>query len=460
MKRALVAVLVLVAGMAGVFVYNGVTREQEYRRLVAAGEQALRDDQTFLAIEALSGAIAIKPDAMIAYLKRGEAYRARGEPAAAVRDLVVAARLDPSATRPLEQLGDLQASLSQYAEAAAYYERYVQLDDRNPAILYKLALSRYGEGDTAAAAFILRQAIAQDDGFAEAYYLLGLCLREADQTEEAVEALRRAIALEPAFIEARQALVSVYRALEQASQEVEQLEALAVLDRSRAERDVSLALAYARAGYTELAINALGRAIEEHPDQPMAYAALGRIWLNLAETRGDRVDLNKALEALRTISSTTAPSATLALLGRALELAGDVDGAVRAYQQATERFPVDPVAFQRLAALTEQRGDVATARDLFIRHHVLTADAIEARPRVLSAVRIGELSMQLDEAGVAADWFQRAVDLSPADPWLLRRLAEARWRAGDVERARTVVSAGLERYPENPSLLALQRRLQ
>ena len=47
---------------------------------------------------------------MLAYLRRGETYQRRGERGdldAAARDFRKAAALDPTATRPLEALGDV-----------------------------------------------------------------------------------------------------------------------------------------------------------------------------------------------------------------------------------------------------------------------------------------------------------------------------------------------------------------
>ena len=111
MKRLLVGVLVLAAGMAGVFAFTEVARDREYRRLVAEGDEALAADRIFLAIEAFSGAIALKGDSMLAYFKRGETYRQRGDLPSALRDLRAAARFDPMATRPLEQLGDVNHAL-------------------------------------------------------------------------------------------------------------------------------------------------------------------------------------------------------------------------------------------------------------------------------------------------------------------------------------------------------------
>ena len=54
---------------------------------MAAGDEAVAHGQTFEAIEAFSGALTLKPDSMLARLKRGETYRQRGEFASAVRDL-------------------------------------------------------------------------------------------------------------------------------------------------------------------------------------------------------------------------------------------------------------------------------------------------------------------------------------------------------------------------------------
>ena len=385
MKRLLVGVLVLAAGMAGVFAYTGVTRDREYRRLVAAGDDALAANQTFLATEAFSGAIALQGNSMLAYLKRGETYRRRGDLPSALRDLRIAARLGPMTTWPLEQLGDVNHALLDYRRAAQRYDQYVQLDDGSPQVLYKLALARYRSGLTTSAIPPLRQAMSLDDRFAEAYYLLGSCLWEQQRSEEALEALRQPIELAPGLIEAREALVDMHASLGQTTQEIEQLEALAALDPGRPERKVNLGLAYARAGQSDLAVLTLGRAAEQHPDQPRVYVALGRVWLNIAEQTGDRVALSKALEALQSIIGTTATSEALTLHARALLLAGDAELAKRVLLQATDRFPVDPSAYALLADLAEDEGDFTTARDALIKkYQLLTGETDSSRLSVLS----------------------------------------------------------------------------
>ena len=88
MFRALLVLCVLFVGMFGVFVYTGLARDREFQQRVAEGDTAIRDGQTFLAIEAYSGALALDPDSMVAYLKRGEAYHRHGDlPAGVPRPL-------------------------------------------------------------------------------------------------------------------------------------------------------------------------------------------------------------------------------------------------------------------------------------------------------------------------------------------------------------------------------------
>src|SRR5258708_7004774 len=105
-KRVLAGLFLLGLSAAGVYGYTLSERERTYRQLIADGDAALSRDNTGAAIEAFSGAITVKNDSMLGYLKRGQAYRRRGEFVAAIRDLRRASEIDPAATRPLEEPGD------------------------------------------------------------------------------------------------------------------------------------------------------------------------------------------------------------------------------------------------------------------------------------------------------------------------------------------------------------------
>src|SRR5919106_3587370 len=173
---------------------------QEYDRRIAAGDAAATADQPFQALEAYSGAIALRPDSMLAHLKRGITYQRHGELENARRDLRRATELDPTATRPQELAGDVNMALGRYDRAAARYETFLTLDDSATRIHYKLALARYRGGQIARAIKPLQDAVRLDKSLAAAHLLLGLCLREQGHAARARASLETAVLLEPGMI--------------------------------------------------------------------------------------------------------------------------------------------------------------------------------------------------------------------------------------------------------------------
>jgi tetratricopeptide (TPR) repeat protein len=364
---------ILLAGT--VFGWNAIRQEREFRRLIAVGDAALTRDQTYEAIEAFSGALALKRDSMQAHLKRGDSYRRRGELAAALRDLREAAALDPTATRALELLGDVNAAMGRYERAIEVYRRYVAIDDRAPQILYKLGLAYYRNGQTARAVEPLRRSITLDDRFAEAHYLLAMCLKAERHTPEAMASLTRALEINPALGAAREELAALNLGQGKTREGLEQLEALAALEPARPERLVNVALAYARMGRTDAAIATLGRAAERYPQADVVYEALGRVWLGAAETHRDGAALTKAVQALEAAAArANASSDTLTLYGRALILSDRIQVAERVLQQAITVWPVEPTAFFYLSDAAARRGHMAAARDALARYIALSDD--------------------------------------------------------------------------------------
>jgi tetratricopeptide (TPR) repeat protein len=459
-KRFLAAALVIAAVVGVVLAYQALTRDREYRRLIAEGERGLAADETFVAIEKFSGAIALRRDAMLGYLRRGETYRRRGENEKALEDLRRATELDPTATRPVEALGDTCYQMGRYEQAARHYGAFVRLDNQSARVLYKLALARYLGGAPLDAVQVLRDALKLQPRFAEAHYLLGLVLTDTGRGADARAAFARAIDVQPAMVFAREELATLHRADGHHSAEIEQLEALAALDTRRPDRQISLALAHARAGRTDLAVLTLGRAAEHAPEQSPVYTALGRMWL-AAAARGDRIALSKALEALE--GAMTAPGATsetLTLLGRALVMKGDAQLAELVLSQAVTRYPLDTEAFAALADAAERAGHPAVARDALINDAKLSGANEATARRVARARRIGELSARLQDYKTAVEWLGRAAAAAPNDPVVAAQLGEAQWRAGDHEAARATIAAALEREPRHALLLSLQRRLR
>ena len=426
MARVILVGSLLVVAIGGTVVYQAAARQRAYQTLIARGDVALGDDQTFAAIEAYSGAIELRPDSMLAYLRRGETYQRRGDRGdldLAARDFRTAATLDPGSTRPLEELGDVLYQLRRYDRAAEAFERCARIDDRSSRVIFKLALARYHDGDFDAAMASAVQALRLDDKLPGAFYVLGLCLREKTRPHDAVTAFEKAVALAPGSIPVREELADLYGSLDRRADELEQLQLLAGLDRTHVERQVALGLAHARAHRWELAVLTLTNALERAPNDPTIYAALGRVWLEVARVHDDRVELAKAREALERASSNAgATSEMLTLYGRALLQEGDDATAERVLRDATSRYPLDPEALLFYATASERQNHFAPARDALIKYGAVAAGETDLAAR---AGHIAALSLRLSEPDVAIAWLQRAQAASPNDPRITSALADA-----------------------------------
>jgi tetratricopeptide (TPR) repeat protein len=425
-RRYSLAFLALaILGAAGAMAYRGYTTDREYGRLIGLGDQAAAGEQPFQALEAYSGAIALRPDSMLAHLKRGRLYRERGEWDAATRDLRRAVELDPTATLPLELLGDTSMSLQRFESAAERYQAYIALDDRSPQIWYKLGLAYYRAGHVVEAIPSIERALALDQEIAEAHLLLGLCLREQGEHRRARVELEMAARLSPALTAPREALAAAYSESGETSRAIDQLEALAALDAFNPARLVALGLAHARARRHDAAVLTLSRAVERFPNDPRVYGALGRIWLEAAETRHDPIALRKALEALQTAAAhVDVSSDALTDLGRASMLAGDWPAAERALRRAIARPPVQPETYLHLGTVTARAARLLDARDALLKYAALVGDS---RPLAGVATQIASYSIRLGEASAATYWIERAVEEDGVTPALadLRRRADA-----------------------------------
>ena len=372
-KRPVVLITIVAALVAAtVQGWSDVRQARAFRRLIAEGDAALGRGETPAAIEAFSGAVALRPQSMLPYLKRGDTYRREGQFDSADRDLTQAQALDSTAPQPLELAGDVRMAQGDAAGAVAPYRAYLTLDDRAPRLQYKLGLALYRSGDAAGAADAARRALALDPNLAEAHQLLGIAALAQGRTDEAAAALNRALKLQPVSDATRSTLAELYATQGRTRDETAQREALAALDASRPEGLVSLALAQVRHGRSDAAVATLTRAAERFPASPAVANATGRVWLDLAETTGDPHAIQQALAVLAPAAAReNASSETLALHGRALLLNGDLKPAQASLLRATTRFPIERDAFRLLSNAEERLGHREAARAALARHAAL-----------------------------------------------------------------------------------------
>jgi tetratricopeptide (TPR) repeat protein len=260
---AIVTVLLALTGVGGAVAYQTVAQDRQYRRLVTAGDAALREDQTFGAIESYSGAIALRPDSMLAYLRRGETYERRGD--SRRRGARLSGRPPSSRPRPRVPWKSSRTSgsaSSAFGRAADLYAGVLRVDDHSAAVSYKHALAFYREGDLASAITALHQTLELDSGLTEAHTCSDCVFATRDAFPRRLAALERAVALAPGFVGAREELADLYAMLDRRNNQLEQLQIIAGLDPQRIERQIAIGQAHARSGHAELAVLTLRNALE------------------------------------------------------------------------------------------------------------------------------------------------------------------------------------------------------
>jgi tetratricopeptide (TPR) repeat protein len=457
-KRVATLVGVVVIAAAAVATVERLNKDRRYQELLADGERALDLGHSYPAIEAFSGALALRPTSMVAYYRRGEAYGQQGQFETAVRDLRAARALAPGARQPLEALGRLYERRQNYAEAARWYALAADtLRDADPALLYSLALARYRAGDPAGAREPLRVAIASDDSLVRAHFLLSLVYRDSQEPERAIGSLQRAIKLAPSYLAPREELADIYRALGRTAEERAELAALAGAA-GRVSRTVALALADIRAGRLEAAQLALVAAEASAPDDSRVALAVGRLHLARAEGGHAPGALPLAIRALESaLGGTARRSEGLALYGRALYLSGDVAAAEQILRDAVRTSPVDPEAFAFLADAAEAARHHGEARDALLSLDALEGDTVTPAIRAARAARIATLALAADDPATALRVLDGAVASGATDPRTLALLSRARWDAGDRLGARLVLAEAVARHPLDADLERLTR---
>ena len=275
-----------------------------------------------------------------------------------------AGALDPTATRPMELLGDVK-HVARALRAGRREVSGLPRTRRQPGPATQLGLARYRGAQVEAAVAPLRAAVERDRSLAAAHLLLGLCLRDLNELTAARTALETVTQLARAHGTARGARLALRE--QRADRAIEQLEALVALDTARPGRLVALGRAYADAGRHDAAIMTLGRAVERFPDSAQTYGAspVAPGWRRPNAPRAGSAA--KAVEALSTAAShSDVSSETLTDLGRAWMLSGNAAESERVAARRREaaggrrRAPASGDDCQRSARLQRPARRAAT----------------------------------------------------------------------------------------------------
>ena len=419
------------------------------------GDQVLADEQPVEASRSYRTAIDLKPAEPLAYVKRAEAERRRGNLPGALKDVERAGELSDDALLVSSRLAELLYESERFDEAALQYEKVLALVPDSPGILYQLGLTQFRAGRAAEAIEALNRAAARKADFWEAHYLRGAVFLSVGGLSEAEKDFQTALGLAPDASLAREALIGLYMDEKLPDKAMPLIEVEIAVRPDDARPLLHLADAYRLAGRTADAIEAVGAALEKDPNLPEAYLRLGELWLEETGTREDAVTAEKAFAALSTVVKMDPSSGDAALaLGRAYLALGDEERGFAELERASRATPVPAEALRLLGDLYRARGNPAEAVTAYHVYLKLAGDS----PVVLE--RLGDAYVESGNHRMGAEVYLRLAGLEPRRVTPLVKAARAYLFVGDSESAVRACRQGLAANPENQALTEILHRLR
>ena len=323
--------------------------------------------------------------------------------------------------RLLLNLADLQIVRGNYAEADRTIERVSHLKVRPEFVNYFTARVRAGKNQWREAAKILDEVGDKLNDFPEVAYeadlLQARCCERLGEPDRRYTACYRAVALKPLDLRGR----------------------------------LGLAEALAASGRIEEAISQY-QAVEK--EVPRVRTDLARLLLlrNLQRPSAERdwAEVDRALVAADAVS----PGSIEVQLLRAEALAdrGRLDGARNELKAAAERFPKSDAPWVALAELALKEGRQQVAFEILDQANRSLGDRVGLR---LARAEVQVALGGKDNGAIKTlDRLAEGIDKLPeADrPTLLRGLAEAHRRLGDLAGARQILGGLVERSPDDLAL--------
>ena len=185
--------------------------------IAGLGKVAMRRDEYSLAIEYLTQALGLQPEAKLLHYRIAQAYRHQGNVAKAEEHLGLRGDKDVTASDRLISLmesfsrssdyylgeGTRAASQNQYDRAINAFKLAVTINPDNVAAYTQLALSLRMQGHLDQAEDSLATGLEIDPDYTLANMLMGTVIEEQGRQSEAIPYYRHAVATEPADVRAR-----------------------------------------------------------------------------------------------------------------------------------------------------------------------------------------------------------------------------------------------------------------
>jgi tetratricopeptide (TPR) repeat protein len=164
-----------------------------------------------------------------------------------------------------------------FAAAAKYFRKGIDLAPGEPALHHKLGTALYLSGDPRGAANEFAEALHLSPAFAKAHYSLGVMLAADGRTADALAHLNAAVRADPAYVEARVRLADVLRRSGRASESLSRYAEAAALDPRASDAALGYVLALVDLQRYREARDRLRENVQQYPNRPEFVHALVRL---------------------------------------------------------------------------------------------------------------------------------------------------------------------------------------
>jgi len=363
------------------------------------------------AVQAFRQAVLLNPNSAGARGNLGNAFRGKGEFAAAAAEYREAIRLDPSYASAHHNLGVVLNSQGDKEGANAEYREAIRLDPDEALYRSNLGSLLSDEGDVTGALAELREAIRLDPRYADAHGNLGRTLQKAGDAEGAIAEYREAIRLDPDNLAAYIGLSNVLKEKDDVPGQIAAYREILRLDPDH------LAV---RRNLGALLCDRLGRYDE-------AIAEFREV-LRIDAMRVERERRRRAGQGSVSAVELAAQSLhALHGIGVAYGKKGDLEGAVEEYRGILRLHPDWVEAHTQLGFALQRKGDLDGA----IAEH---REAVRLGPGNAPAHEaLGEALMAKDDPAGAITEFRETIRLDPKLAIAHAFLGAALRRTGDFD---------------------------
>ncbi|WP_144053255.1 tetratricopeptide repeat protein [Xenococcus sp. PCC 7305] len=310
-------------------------------------EQALvyrKESQWPEAIRACEAALKLNPELAEAYKVLGDANQSLGEFSKAIGYYGKAIALKPDFPEAYANLGSLYAQQSKWQQALDYYQKALEIKPDLAGVYNHIAKVRKHLNPQAnqvnAAAIYLEQALAY---------------KEESQWSEVIRACETALGLDPKLAKAYKVLGDANQSLGKFSAAIGYYGQAITIKPDFPEAYANLGTLYAQQKQWQQALDYYQKALELKPDLAGVYKHVARVWQNLGQPEKAQSILAQA-QKLESQSQTQTSPKDLFHLGEQACQQGNLEQALKYYQQAVQLAPNFSQAYQRLAAITEKMG--------------------------------------------------------------------------------------------------------